>query len=140
MLPLRRVLQEPSHISRHVSVVETQDETGISCYSKDETVIMDWSLLDWQSYIFEFRNEILYEHARLGVKLIKGGQCNSRTKLSKLKEANNKFNRKIRALKKKNPSADQDDDKSNYSDKKEEPIDAGDRFGGKAWKKRKKND
>ena len=45
------VSQLPEFISkgRNVSVIETQDETGISCYSKDGTLIIDQFLPDWQS-------------------------------------------------------------------------------------------
>ena len=140
------VSQLPKFISKggNVSVVETQDDTRLSCYSKDGTLIIDQFLPDWQSYPHEVKKKILSERRRLGIQLGRGGHQNQNasnpSKLSRLKKDNEKFKRKIKALQKLNPSADQDDDQSDNSDVDGEPIDAGDQFGGKASKKKKKKE
>ena len=134
------VSQLPEFISkgRNVSFVETQDETSLSCYTKDGTLIIDQFLPDWQSYPDGVKKKILSERRRLGIQLGRGGHHNQtgNSKLNKLKKDNEKFKRKIKALQKLNPSADQDDDQSDNSDVDREPIDAGDQFGGKASKKK----
>ena len=93
------------------------------------------------SYPGDTKKKILSERARLGVKLGRGGEGHSNSSsnsvVTKLKKANEKFKRKIKALQKLNPSnANKGDDDDSISG--DESQDAGDQFGGKNSKKKKK--
>jgi len=144
------VSQLPEFIAkcRNISSVD-RDETSslscrdeassLSCYRDYGTLILDEYLPDWMTYPGDTKKKILSERSHLGIKLGRGGKGNSSSNsvVTKLKKANEKFKRKIKALKKLNPSSedkdDEDDDNSG-----DESQDAGDQFGGKNSKKKKK--
>ena len=137
------VSQLPEFISkgRNISSVDRDEGSSLSCYRDDGTLILDEYLPDWMSYPGDTKKKILSERARLGIKLGKVGKgyfnSSSNSVVTKLKKANEKFKRKIKALKKLNPSnEDKDDDDDDISG--DESQDAGDQFGGKNLKKKNK--
>ena len=139
------VLQLPEFIAkgRSISSVDRDDTSSLSCYRDDGTLILDEYLPDWMSYPGDTKKKILSERARLGVKLGRGGKgqhsASSNSIVTKLKKANEKFKRKIKALKKLNPT-NEDNDNDDDDSSADESQDAGDQFGGKNSKKKKKFD
>ena len=139
------VSQLPEFIAkgRNISSVDRDDTSSLSCYRDDGTLILDEYLPDWMSYPGDTKKKILSERARLGVKLGRGGKgqhsASSNSIVTKLKKANEKFKRKIKALKKLNPT-NEDNDNDDDDGSADESQDAGDQFGGKNSKKKKKFD
>lgn len=138
------VSQLPEFIAkgRNISAIDRDEASSLSCYKDDGvTLILDEYLPDWMSYPADTKKKILSERARLGIKLGRGGKGNSNSPnnsvVTKLKKANEKFKRKIKALKKLNPS-NEDNDEEEDEISGDESQDAGDQFGGKNSKKKKK--
>ena len=133
------VSQLPEYVAknRNISVVGKAGENkGI--YHSDGSIIANEWIPDWNSLSKEDRRKVLAERNKLGIKLGQGGKGGGTSKgnnkmLSKLKKENTRFKRRIKALET-NKAANQDDNKD--SDKE---VDAGDQFGGKNSKKRRKN-
>jgi len=138
------VSQLPDFIAkgRNISSVDRDDATSLSCYRDDGTLILDEYLPDWMSYPGDTKKKILSERARLGIKLGRGGKGqykgSSNSVVTKLKKANENFKRKIKALQKLNPSNANKGDDDDDSISGDESQDAGDQFGGKHSKKKKK--
>lgn len=59
------VSQLPEFISksRNVSVVDTENDKGLSCYNEDGTLILDQFLPDWYSFPTDIKKKILSERA-----------------------------------------------------------------------------
>ena len=126
--------------ARNVSGVQTGGGggSGKSVHNEDGT-INTGHIPNWRSISFKERKIVIDERNRLGIKYKEsgagaGGSGNipstDYNRIQKLKEQNQKYKRAIKALKRSNMD-DVDDDA-------EEDLDAGDKFRGKASKKKKK--
>ena len=143
-----RVSELPEYLSknRNISGVGTRDSNGgdggnegdnIGIYNADGT-IRTGHISNWKSLSNDDRD--LVKKARISKKRnstkngnVKGGNSDKNT-MKQLKSQNSKYKRQIKALKR--SSADNDDKVSDGE--AEDGIDAGDQFGGKNSRKKKK--
>ena len=140
------VSQLPEYIAKTRNVSSIKSTGNDRLYNADGTFNMSYIsdyISEWKELGQDVRGKIIKERKRLNIKLPqrgtnggggKGGKGGNQ--LNKLKKQNLKFKRKIKALNKK--VTIQDDERSE-SDEREEDVDAGDQFGGKAGKKKRKS-
>ena len=146
---LARVSELPEYLSknRNVSGLNTREGSGgsggngsesVGIYNTDGSIrtghISNWKSLsnDDRELVKKARNNKKRNSTKGGDG--KGGNSNNNT-IKQLKSQNSKFKRQIKALKR---SSTNDDSKESDKDNDDE-LDAGDQFGGKNARKRKKN-
>ena len=144
-----RVSELPEYLSknRNVSGLNTREGSGgsggngsesVGIYNTDGSIrtghISNWKSLsnDDRELVKKARNNKKRNSTKGGDG--KGGNSNNNT-IKQLKSQNSKFKRQIKALKR---SSTNDDSKESDEDNDDE-LDAGDQFGGKNARKRKKN-
>jgi len=137
------VSQLPEYISKNRNISGLTRGTS-SIYNSDGEVIVDKWIPNWNDLSKEDKKKVLTARAKAGVKLGRGGKggdpkgSKNSNMLKKLKKENNKYKRKIKAMKVRIKSEDDSDDEDDAE--KESDDDAGDQFGGKNGKmKRKKS-
>ena len=126
--------------SRVAGAVGTKTSNAEITDSDGNSINVGSWIPNWNQLSKGDRDKILAERRKKGVKLGKGGKGGSYTSrnnkaLKNLRKKNKKFKRQIKALKRTDGGKDDD---SGGKDDDNNPIDAGDAFGGCNKKKAKK--